>query len=157
MTVTHQAVNRYFLSLRDAVELVLLTTTFEGNGGIFIPNLGEPVRILDLAKRLIKESGFEPEIEIPIVMTGLRPGDKMTEEFVSDLEWVDSRDDARLRLIKTPQPSPEEFDSSIAALKDSVARHHIAESIKQLCWLVPEYRPSEMILESLKEQRSISL
>ena len=157
VTVTHQAVNRYFLSLRDAVELVLLTTTFEGNGGIFIPNLGEPVRILDLAKRLIKESGFEPEIEIPIVMTGLRPGDKMTEEFVSDLEWVDSRDDARLRLIKTPQPSPEEFDSSIAALKDSVARHHIAESIKQLCWLVPEYRPSEMILESLKEQRSISL
>jgi FlaA1/EpsC-like NDP-sugar epimerase len=90
-------------------------------------------------------------------MTGLRPGDKMTEEFVSDLEWVDSADDARLRLIKTLQPSPEELDSSIAALKESVARYDMAEILKQLCWLVPEYRPSEMILESLKEQRSISL
>jgi hypothetical protein len=81
----------------------------------------------------------------------------MTEEFVSDLEWVDSADDAKLRLIKTLQPSPEEFDSAIAAFKESVARHDMAEILKQLCWLVPEYRPSEMILESLKEQRSISL
>jgi FlaA1/EpsC-like NDP-sugar epimerase len=157
VTVTHHAVNRYFLSLSDALELVLLTTSLDGEGGIFIPNPGEPVRILDLAKRLIKEAGFEPEIEIPIVLTGLRPGDKMTEEFVSDLEWVDSADDARLRLIKTLQPSPEEFDSAIAALKESVARHNMAEILKQLCWLVPEYRPSEMILESLKEQRSLSL
>lgn len=157
VTVTHHAVNRYFLSLGDALELVLLTASLDGKAGIFIPNLGEPVRILDLAKRLIKEAGFEPEVEIPIVMTGLRPGDKMTEEFVSDLEWVDSADDARLRLIKTIQPSPEEFDSSVAALKESVARHSMAEILKQLCWLVPEYRPSEMILESLKEQRSLSL
>jgi FlaA1/EpsC-like NDP-sugar epimerase len=157
VTVTHHSVNRYFLSLSDALELVLLTTSLDGEGGIFIPNPGEPVRILDLAKRLIKEAGFEPEIEIPIVMTGLRPGDKMTEEFVSDLEWVDSADDARLRLIKTLQPSPEELDSSIAALKESVARYDMAEILKQLCWLVPEYRPSETILESLKEQRSISL
>jgi FlaA1/EpsC-like NDP-sugar epimerase len=156
VTVTHPLVDRYFLSLDDAVELVLLATSLDGKGGIFIPNPGESVRILDLAQRLIKEAGFEPEIEIPIVITGLRPGDKMTEEFVSDLESVDWADNARLHLIKTPQPSPEEFDSSIAALKDNVARRNLGGVLEQLCRIVPEYRPSEMVLESLKEQQSIS-
>jgi len=156
VTVTHPLVDRYFLSLNDAVELVLLATSLDGKEGIFIPNPGESVRILDLAERLIKEAGFEPEIEIPIVITGLRPGDKMTEEFVSDLESVDWADNARLHLIKTPQPSPEEFDSSIAALKDNVARRNLGGVLEQLCRIVPEYRPSEMVLESLKQQQSIS-
>jgi FlaA1/EpsC-like NDP-sugar epimerase len=143
VSATHQVVNRYFLSLSDAVELALLTTSLDWKEGIFIPNPGVPVQILDPAKRFVGEAGFEPVIEIPIVMTGLRLGDKMTEDFVSDLELVDSADDARLRLITTPQLSPEGFDSSIAALKESVARRHLAEILKQLCWLVPEYRPSD--------------
>ena len=156
VTVTHPLVDRYFLRVNDAVELVLLATSLDGKGGIFIPNPGKSVRILDLAERLIKEAGFEPEIEIPIVITGLRPGDKMTEEFVSDLESVDWADNARLQLIKTPQPSPEEFDSSVSALKDNVARRNLGGVLEQLCRIVPEYRPSEMVLESLKEQQSIS-
>ena len=71
--MTHDAVNRYFLSLSDALELVLLTTSLDGEGGIFIPNPGEtsPDSGIWTAKRLIKEAGFEPEIEIPIVMTGV--------------------------------------------------------------------------------------
>jgi FlaA1/EpsC-like NDP-sugar epimerase len=109
-----------------------------------------------LAERLIKEAGFEPEIEIPIAITGLRPGEKMTEEFVSDLESVDWADNARLHLIRTPQPSPEEFDSSIAALKDNVTRRNLGGVLEQLCRIVPDYRPSEMVLESLREQQSIS-
>lgn len=157
VTVTHPCVNRYFLSLNEAVELVLLATSLDGEGGIFISNPGEPVRILDLAEQLIKEAGFEPESQIPIVMTGLRPGDKMAEEFVSDLESVDSMDNARLRLIKTPQPSQEEFDSLMTALKENDARRDFTGVLEQLCRLVPEYRPSELVLESAKEPRSSSL
>lgn len=155
VTVTHPFASRYFLSLNEAVELILLAASLDGTEGICIPDPGDPVRIKELAERLIKEAGFEPETDIPIVMTGLRPGDKLTEQFVSDLEWVDPTDDGRLRSIKTPQPSPAEFDSSIAALKENVVKRNLDGVLEQLCRLVPEYRPSETVLESLKQQPSI--
>jgi len=89
VTVTDPGVNRYFVSMDEAVELVLLAARLAGGGGIFIPDLGEPVRILDLARQLIMEAGLQPGDDIPIVMTGLRPGDKMAEQIVSDLEsWI---------------------------------------------------------------------
>jgi FlaA1/EpsC-like NDP-sugar epimerase len=155
VTVTHPLVDRYFLTLNDAVDLVVLAVSLNAERGIFVPNPRKPVRILDLAERLIKEAGFEAEGGIPIVMTGLRPGDKMTEEFVSDLESVDWADNARLHLVDSPQPSPEEFDSSIATLKNHVTRRNLVGTIEELCRLVPEYRPSERVLESLRERQSI--
>ena len=150
VTVTDPGVNRYFLSLDEAVERVLLAASLAGGGGIFIPHLGEPVRILDLAQQLIEEAGFQPGNEIPIVMTGLRPGDKMAEQLVSDLEWVDPADNGTLRLIKTPQPSHQQFDSAMAALEESATRRDVAGLLEQLCRLVPEYRPSEVVLASAR-------
>lgn len=155
VTVTHPLVDRYFLNLNDAVDLVVLAANLNAERGIFVPSPRKPVRILDLAERLIKEAGFEAQGGIPIVMTGLRPGDKMTEEFVSDLESVDWADNARLHLVDSPQPSPEEFDSSIATLKNHVARRNLVGTIEELCRIVPEYRPSETVLESLRERQSI--
>jgi len=146
VTVTDPAVNRYFLSLDEAVERVLLAASLAGGGGIFIPHLGEPVRILDLAHQLIEEAGFQPGDEIPIVMTGLRPGDKMAEQLVSDLEWVDPKDKGTLRLIKSPQPSPERFDSVMAALQESVVRRDVTAVLEHLRHLVPDYRPSAEVL-----------
>jgi len=146
VTVTDPAVNRYFLNLDEAVERVLLAASLPGRGGIFIPHLGEPVRILDLAHQLIEEAGFQPGNEIPIVMTGLRPGDKMAEQLVSDLEWVDPADKGTLRLIKTPQPSPEQFDFAMAALQESVSRRDVTTVLEYLRHLVPDYRPSSEVL-----------
>jgi len=157
VTVTHPGVNRYFLSMDEAVELVLLATRLPGGGGIFISDLGEPVRILDLARQLIKEAGYQPGNEIPIVMTGLRPGDKMAEQFVSDLESVDPADNATLRLIKTPQPSHQQFDTAMAALKESAARRDVAGVLEQLCQLVPEYRPSEVVIASARAAQPSAL
>lgn len=148
VTVTHPSVNRYFLSMDEAVELVLLAARLPGGGGIFISDLGEPVRILDLARQLIKEAGYQSGNEIPIVMTGMRPGDKMAEQIVSDRESVDPADNGKLRLIKTPQPSDQQFDFAMAALKESAARRDVAGVLEQLCRLVPEYRPSEVVLAS---------
>ena len=157
VTVTHPGVNRYFLSMDEAVELVLLAARPAGGGCIFISDLGEPVRILDLARQLIKEAGYQPGNEIPIVMTGLRPGDKMAEQFVSDRESVDPTDNGRLRLIKTPQPSHQEFDAAMAALKESAARRDVPAVLEQLCRLVPEYRPSEVVLASARAAQPSAL
>ena len=146
VTVTDPAVNRYFLTLDEAVERVLLAASLTGAGGIFIPHLGEPVRILDLAHQLIAEAGFQPGNEIPIVMTGLRPGDKMAEQFISDLEWVNPADKGTLRLIKTPQPSPEQFDSTMSALQAATAHRDVTAVLQYLRQLVPDFRPSAEVL-----------
>ncbi|MGB6199223.1 MAG: polysaccharide biosynthesis protein, partial [Candidatus Acidiferrales bacterium] len=104
VTVSHPDVCRYFLSMSDAVELLILAASSRGHGVIFISDPGEPVRILDLARQMIKEACPRPEEEIPIVFTGLRPGDKMTEEFFSASESVAATDNERLRQIGTPDP-----------------------------------------------------
>jgi FlaA1/EpsC-like NDP-sugar epimerase len=145
------------MSLDEAVELVLLVASLNGESGIFIPNPGEPVRILELAERMIQEAGFEHGPEMPIVMTGLRPGDKMSEEFVSEFEEVDMTGTARLHLIKTPQPADEEFDSQMKNLQQSVIRRDLAGVLESLCRLVREYRPSELVLEAAKQQQSSSV
>jgi FlaA1/EpsC-like NDP-sugar epimerase len=157
VTVTHPAVNRYFLSLPEAVELVLLATTLDDEGGIFISEFGEPVRILDLACQLIKQAGLRPEIDIPIVMTGLRPGDKLSEEFVSDCESVHPTNIAKLRRVRTPQPSDAEFDSAMTALQEIVDRRDVAGLLEQVSRLVPEYRPSDVVLAAAHAPQSAAL
>jgi FlaA1/EpsC-like NDP-sugar epimerase len=157
VTVAHPGVNRYFLSMDEAVELVLSAARLAGGGGIFVSDLGEPVRILELAQQLIKEAGLQPGDEIPIVMTGLRPGDKMAEQIVSDRESVDLVDGGKLRLIKTPQPSAEEFDLAMAAMKEGADRRDVASVLEQLCRLVPEYRPSEVVLASARTPQPSAL
>jgi O-antigen biosynthesis protein WbqV len=115
---------------------------------------------VDLAKQLIKQAGIVREDEIPVVITALRPGDKMTEEFISKRESVDALDSMnreRLTLIKSPQPADAEFDSAMAALQKSVDRRDLGSVLDCLRRLVPEYHPSDVILESRKDPQSSSL
>jgi len=160
VTVTHPDVNRYFLRMEEAVELVLLAVRMDGEGGIFIPDPGKPLRIVDLAQQLIKQSGLAREHEIPVVITGLRPGEKMIEEFISKCELVDSPDSTnreRLRLIKGPRPADAEFDSAIAALQKSVDQRDLGSVLDGLRRLVAEYQPSDVVLESRKLPQPSSL
>jgi FlaA1/EpsC-like NDP-sugar epimerase len=154
VTVTHPEVSRYFVSLKEAVERVLLAAALNGDSGIFLSKPGAPVRILDLAHRLIAEAGFKPETGIPISIVGLRPGEKMNEEFVSDRESVHPSPCAELLSIETPQPSSEDFDSAMSALNESVDRRDAAALLEQLCRLVPEYRPSDLVLASASAAHS---
>jgi FlaA1/EpsC-like NDP-sugar epimerase len=160
VTVTHPDVNRYFLRMEEAVELVLLAASMNGEGGIYIPDPGKPLRIVDLAKQLIRQAGVAGEDEIPVVMTGLWPGEKMSEEFISRCESVgalNSMIHERLSLIKGPRPADAEFDSAMAALQKSVDRRDLGSVLDDLRRLVPEYQPSDVVLESRKEPQSSSL
>jgi FlaA1/EpsC-like NDP-sugar epimerase len=154
VTVTHPEVSRYFFSMTDTVELLISAANLDDDGSIFVPNPGEPLCILALAEQLIRETAAGRDI--PIVITGLRPGDKMHEEFVSHYESIEGEAHEKLRRVRTPEPSHQEFDAAMERLKRGVAMRDLAGTLEVLSALVPEYRPSESLLNLRKEAESPS-
>lgn len=149
VTVTDPEVSRYFLTLKDAVELVLAATTLPGSGEIFIPKLAEPVRVVELARQLIREAGLQPDRDISIVFTGLRPGDKLGEEFILADESVEPSLDPRLNRIHHCRGVPDDFDASMVQLLDSLLRRNLPSLLEAARRLVPEYSPSDTLLGML--------
>jgi len=145
ITVTHPEARRYFLSLSDTVDLILAASRIGESAAILVPELGEPVKVVDLGKRLVEESG-RPAEEIEIVFTGLRPGDKLAEELVSHNESLEPTSDPRLRKISSPGPSSKELDLAIQAISEGVCARNLTALLDTLCTLVPEYQPSETLL-----------
>ena len=150
VTVTHADATRYFLTLEEAVDLIVLASELPA-AGILIPDLGEPVRILDLARRMIKEAGFVVDTAIPITFIGLRPGEKMTEHLVSAGEFLESTDDPRLSDVRSAEMHPDRFDTLITSLASAVERRDLFAILETLRCMVPEYEPSEYLLRTLEE------
>jgi FlaA1/EpsC-like NDP-sugar epimerase len=147
VTVTHADATRYFLSLEEAVGLIMLASELP-SARILIPDLGKPVRILNLASRMIEEAGFVVDKGIPITFTGLRPGDKMTEDLVSASEFLEATPDPRLSNVKTMGINPDRFDALITNLASAVERRDLFAILETLRCVVPEYEPSEYLLRS---------
>jgi len=154
VTVAHPEVNRYFLTMSKAVELILTTAGLEEGGSMFFPEMGEPIRILDLARELIRTAGFEPEKDIPIVFTGLRPGDKMSEELVGPGESFATSSIPGIYRLTSPIALPNDFDCAIAQLADHAQQGDIPSILETLCRIVPEYQPSETLLGLLHRSPS---
>jgi FlaA1/EpsC-like NDP-sugar epimerase len=143
VTVTHPDVVRFFMTIPEAAQLVLQAAAASRGGDIFHLDMGEPVRIADLAENMIRLSGFEPGRDIEIKFVGLRPGEKLYEELLVDGEDVESTDHPRVRVVRTA-------DSGIGAgWMDSVVRAAEARDtvrlIALLCAAVPEFTPSELV------------
>jgi FlaA1/EpsC-like NDP-sugar epimerase len=148
VTVRHPDASRYFLTLREVVDLILATANVEG--GVFVPEDSEPVKILDLARGMIRKAGFVPGVEMPIVFTNLLRGEKLSEEMVFASETVEPSGDARIQRVRGAAIAAGEFDVKIARLLDSVGRRDLPALVDALVGMVPEYEPSELLLSAPK-------
>ena len=140
VTVTHPEMTRYFMTIPEAVGLVLQTATLGQGGEIFVLDMNEPVKIIDMARQMIELSGYKPDIDIEIKITGLRPGEKLYEELRHSEECHAPTEHKRIFKLKN-ESAPEDVSAWLAELR-AVAlgsdRNAIKQSMKRL---VPEYTP----------------
>jgi FlaA1/EpsC-like NDP-sugar epimerase len=141
VTVTHPDIVRYFMTIPEAAQLVLQAGLMGRSGQIFVLDMGEPVKIVDLARMLIRLSG-KTEQEVPITYAGLRPGEKLYEELLADDETTEPTPHAKLRIAKTAGPLPDLCE--VVRWIESAGPHPAADALR--AWLrehVPEYGASE--------------
>ena len=148
VTVTHQDVSRYFLTMGEAVELILLAAGLEDSGGIFVPQVGAPVKILDIALELISHAPSKSRKDIPVTFTGLRAGDKMSEEFFSQDESTEPTVDPRLLRAKTREVPTDKLNIQMEDLSRWVDERNLTAMIETLCQIVPDYRPTDLLSPS---------
>ena len=139
VTVTHPDIIRYFMTIPEAVSLVMQAGTYAGGGQIFVLDMGAPVRIDDLARNLIKLSGHKPDVDIPVIYTGLRPGEKLYEEKLMSEEGLQKTDN---ELIHIGNPIPFDTEQFLGQLKHLMdAAYENDESIREaVAQMVPTYR-----------------
>ncbi len=149
VTITHPEIVRYFMTIPEACELVL-NAGIMGNGGeIYVFDMGEPVKILDLATRMIKLSGFEPETDIKIVYTGLRPGEKLYEELLSDDAKTLPTNHEKILISKDPVMSFEEINILVNDMLVSLENDTKFEVVSKIKVIVKEFISNNSEYESL--------
>jgi FlaA1/EpsC-like NDP-sugar epimerase len=149
VTVTHSDATRYFLMLSETVELIMAAAALDDSGSIFIPKMCEPVKILDFAHRMIRDTAPSPSSKIEIVLTGLRPGDKLEEELVYADEVLQPSSDERLFRAHGPQRDPQTLHAALQNISDRIRERNLTELLAALTKFVPEYQPSETLLALL--------
>ena len=146
VTVTHPDARRYFMTIPEAVQLVLQASSMGKGGEIFVLDMGEPVRILDLVRNLIRLSGFEPDRDIKIDFVGLRPGEKMFEELKLEGEDVKPTAHEKIRLLTGSRTTFEQMSTWLDELSMLVQAKNVHGLVTKLVAIVPEYWPSPEII-----------
>jgi FlaA1/EpsC-like NDP-sugar epimerase len=140
VTVTHEEMTRYFMTIPEAVGLVLQTATLGRGGEIFVLDMGQPVKIIDMARQMIELSGYKPDIDIEIKIIGLRPGEKLFEELRHTDESHQPTEHPRIFKLKS-EPGPKDTQTWLAELRGAAAAETSRESKEAMKRLVPEYTP----------------
>jgi FlaA1/EpsC-like NDP-sugar epimerase len=140
VTVTHPDVIRYFMTVPEAVSLVLQAGVYAHGGEIFVLDMGSPVKIDTLARNLIKLSGFKPDVDIPIEYTGLRPGEKLYEEKLMAEEGLEKTKNKLIHIGRPVAFDYERFLRQMSALMDAAYanREDIRETVEEM---VSTYHP----------------
>ncbi|MBO7149523.1 MAG: polysaccharide biosynthesis protein [Clostridia bacterium] len=146
VTVTHKDIVRYFMTIPEAVSLVLQAGAYAKGGEIFVLNMGEPVRIYDLAENLIRLSGLEPNIDIDIKVIGLRPGEKLYEERLMEEEGLQETENKMISIGKPLEIGDDLFDNIKVLLKEANGE---TQEMKELVHqLVPTYKIDNTIIRN---------
>jgi len=144
ITITHPDVRRYFMTIPEAVQLVLQAAALGVGGEVFALDMGAPVRIVDLAHDLIRLSGFEPERDIRVVFTGLRPGEKLMEEVFFDEESAAPTAHPAV-LVSRMTPLPDGLTTSVQQLIGLAMAGADRDTLRRaLQQLVPDYRALDL-------------
>ena len=143
VTVTHPDITRYFMSIPEATQLVLQAGLMGRGGETFVLDMGQPIRIVDLARTMVRLSGYT-EAEIPIAFTGLRPGEKLFEELLADNEKTLPTPHPKLRVSRPIDPPGTSWDISVRRWLESNGSVGDAEVRQMLGLWVPEYRPAPL-------------
>ena len=146
VTVTDKNIIRYFMTIPEAVSLVLQASYYAAGGEIFVLDMGDPVRIDDMARNLIRLSGYVPDVDIMIEYTGLRPGEKLYEELLMDTEQDKMAKTAHNKIFIAPpmQIDLEKFYTDLQTLK-TAARHNDNDVVDILQEMVPTYHPNRRV------------
>jgi FlaA1/EpsC-like NDP-sugar epimerase len=141
VTVTHPDMRRYFMTVREAVQLVLEASTMGKGGEIFVLDMGTLVRIEDLARKMVTLAGFVPDEDIEIRYTGLRPGEKLFEEISLENEALVKTTHPKIRVFRAQQQTFADIAAWIAKLQHLVWRRDSTAVVEHMQILVPEYQP----------------
>lgn len=138
VTVTHRKITRFFMTIPEAVSLILQASTYAEGGEIFVLDMGKPVRIYDLAEKLIRYKGYEPGVDIKIEITGLRPGEKLYEETLMDEEGMKSTPNKLIHIGKPIRMNYEKFMKDLDELIKASYKNN--DDIKDMvAKIVPTY------------------
>ena len=150
VTLTHKEITRFFMTIPEAAQLVLQAGVYAKGGEIFVLDMGEPVKIYDLAKNLIKLSGFEPNKDIEIEVTGLRPGEKLYEELLMDEEGLKNTAHEKIFIGKPGYFNLVKLKKAISRLMYISSKNDMVELRNTLKSIVPTYK------ENIEESTSMA-
>lgn len=140
VTVTHPDIIRYFMTIPEACRLVLEAASFGKSGEIYVFDMGEPVKIIDLARKMIEMAGLIPEVDIPIQISGLRPGEKLYEELLNDKETTLPTEHEKITIALVRQYDFEDVCDKIKKAVDFAYVVDIPCSIRAMKELIPEFK-----------------
>ena len=142
VTVTHPEITRFFMTIPEAVSLVLQAGYYAKGGEIYVLDMGEPVKIADMARKLIKLMGYQPDVDIMIEYTGLRPGEKLYEELLMDEEGLQETENKLIHIGKPIEMDDELFKEHLKRLEVAY-KEETTDMKKIVAEIVPTYKITE--------------
>jgi FlaA1/EpsC-like NDP-sugar epimerase len=156
VTVTHPDIIRYFMTIPEAVSLVLEAASIAHGGEIFVLDMGEPVKILTLAENLIRMYGKEPYKDVPIKFTGLRPGEKLKEELLMNEEGLQKTSNKLIFIGKQLEIDNNKFIQQLRKLRDAAFENDEEATVQALREIVPTFvKPEEYNKKATASMKAI--
>ncbi|HEY9259416.1 nucleoside-diphosphate sugar epimerase/dehydratase [Chitinophaga sp.] len=155
LTVTHPDITRYFMTIPEACQLVLEAGSMGQGGEIFVFDMGKPMKIADLARKMIRMSGKEPGKDIQIVFTGLRPGEKLYEELLNNAENTLPTYHEKIMIAKVRASDFTEVNEQVNQLVESARKHYLTPTVARMKLLVPEFISKNSAYEELDKGKMI--